>query len=70
MAGAKVIVACRDVKKAEQTITEIKENVKDENVGQLVVQELDLASFASIKRCAKSILEKEKQINLLVNNAG
>lgn len=41
-----------------------------DNIGQLVVEELNLASFASIKRCAKSILQKEKQIHLLVNNAG
>lgn len=70
ISGAKVIVACRDVKKAEQAITQIIEEVKGDNLGQLVVEELDLASFASIKRCAKRILEKEKEIHLLVNNAG
>ncbi|XP_028044480.1 uncharacterized protein LOC113555286 [Rhopalosiphum maidis] len=68
--GAKVIVACRDVKKAEQAVTEIVADVKGDNLGQLVVEELDLASFASIKRCAKNILQKEKNIHLLVNNAG
>lgn len=68
--GAKVIVASRNVKKAEQAVTDIVENVKGDNLGQLVVEELDLASFASIKRCAKRILQKEKEIHLLVNNAG
>lgn len=63
-------MACRDVKKAEQAVTEIVADVKGDNLGQLVVEELDLASFASIKRCAKSILQKEKHIHLLVNNAG
>jgi NAD(P)-dependent dehydrogenase (short-subunit alcohol dehydrogenase family) len=63
-------VACRDVKKAEQAVSDIVADVKGDNVGQLVVEELDLASFASIKRCAKSILQKEKKIHLLVNNAG
>lgn len=63
-------MACRDVKKAEQAITDIVEEVKGDNLGQLIVEELDLASFASIKRCAKRILEKENKIHLLVNNAG
>ncbi|CAH1738342.1 unnamed protein product [Aphis gossypii] len=68
--GAKVILACRDVRKAEQAVSEIVAEVKGDGLGQLIVEELDLASFASIKRCAKSILQKEKQIHLLVNNAG
>ncbi|XP_050440386.1 retinol dehydrogenase 12-like [Adelges cooleyi] len=68
--GAKVIMACRDTKKAEQAVTDIVANVKGENLGQLVVEELNLSSFASIKRCAKNILEKESKIHLLVNNAG
>lgn len=68
--GAKVIMACRDIKKAEQAIADIVADVKGDNLGQLIVEELDLSSFASIKRCAKSILQKEKQIHLLVNNAG
>lgn len=68
--GAKVIMACRDIKKAEQAIADIVADVKGDNLGQLIVEELDLSSFVSIKRCAKSILQKEKQIHLLVNNAG
>lgn len=70
ISGAKVIVACRDVKKAEQAVMDIVAEVKGDNLGQLVVEELDLASFDSIKRCAKRILQNEKQIHLLVNNAG
>jgi len=68
--GARVILACRDVKKAEQAVEEIVAEVQGDGVGQLVIESLDLASFASIKLCAKSILQKEKYIHLLVNNAG
>lgn len=68
--GAKVILACRDVKKAEQAVSEITAEVQGDGLGQLIIEELDLASFASIKRCAKSILQKETKIHLLVNNAG
>jgi len=70
ISGAKVILACRDVKKAEQAVTEIKAEIQGDGLGQLIIEELDLASFASIKRCAKSILQKETKIHLLVNNAG
>lgn len=63
-------MACRDVKKAEQAVTDIKAEAKGDNLGQLIVEELDLSSFDSIKHCAKRILEKETQIHLLVNNAG
>lgn len=70
ISGARVILACRDVKKAEQAVEEIVAEVQGDGVGQLVIETLDLASFASIKLCAKSILQKEKYIHLLVNNAG
>jgi len=63
-------LACRDVKKAEQAVVEIVAEVQSDGIGQLLIEELDLASFTSIKRCAKSILQKEKHIHLLVNNAG
>ncbi|XP_025192053.1 retinol dehydrogenase 12-like isoform X2 [Melanaphis sacchari] len=63
-------MACRDVKKAEQAVSEIVAEVQGDGLGQLIIEELDLASFASIKRCTKNILQKEKQIHLLVNNAG
>lgn len=58
------------MKKAEQAVSDIVAEVKGDNLGQLVVEELDLGSFKSIKHCAKRILQNEKQIHLLVNNAG
>ncbi|XP_050534711.1 retinol dehydrogenase 11-like isoform X4 [Daktulosphaira vitifoliae] len=68
--GANVIMACIDIKVADQTLLDIKTEVQGEGLGTLVVEELDLSSFSSIKRCAKRILEKENQIHLLINNAG
>lgn len=70
VSGARVIIACRDVGKGEQAVTDIKNDAKGDNLGQLTVEELDLASFDSIRRCAKRILENENRIHLLVNNAG
>ncbi|XP_050534719.1 retinol dehydrogenase 11-like isoform X2 [Daktulosphaira vitifoliae] len=63
-------MACRDVKKADQALLDIKTEVQGEGLGTLIVEKLDLSSFSSIKRCAKRILERENQIHLLINNAG
>lgn len=69
--GAKVIIACRSEKRAEEAIAEILEQTKDaERVGEIRFLQLDLASFASIRNAAKILLDTEDQINLLINNAG
>lgn len=72
--GARVVMACRDIQKAEEAAQEIQKTVTSANdsepVGQIVIKKLDLSSFTSIKQCAKDILQSEQQINLLINNAG
>jgi len=69
--GARVIIACRDLKKAEEAAADIRRDTKDtEGAGQLVVVKLDLASLASVRQCAQHLLRTERQIHVLVNNAG
>jgi len=71
--GARVLMACRDVKKAQEAAEDIKtvaQNQDSKDVGELVVQKLDLASLASVRECAKKILETESHIDILINNAG
>lgn len=69
--GARVIIACRDLKKAEEAAADIRRDTKDmEGAGQLVVVKLDLASLASVRQCAQQLLRSEKHIHILVNNAG
>ncbi|CAG9759549.1 unnamed protein product [Ceutorhynchus assimilis] len=69
--GARVIMACRNKVKATEAADDIKVSCQcKQNVGELIVEELDLTSLESVRRCAKTILEKEPKINLLVNNAG
>ncbi|KAF8774271.1 Retinol dehydrogenase 13 like protein [Argiope bruennichi] len=65
--GAKVILACRDVQKGYEAVMDISEKVIKPN---LVVNRLDLASFASIKSFAQDDLENEPYIHILINNAG
>ncbi|KAG6455574.1 hypothetical protein O3G_MSEX009263 [Manduca sexta] len=69
--GARVIMACRNIEKAEKAKKEIiKENVCKAQMGSLAIEYLDLCSLKSIRSCANRILEKEPNINILINNAG
>ncbi|CAH0562520.1 unnamed protein product [Brassicogethes aeneus] len=69
--GCKVIMACRNLEKAQKAATDIKTNCgESENFGEILVTELDLGSLKSVRKCAKHILETEQRIDLLVNNAG
>ncbi|XP_068240695.1 retinol dehydrogenase 12-like [Palaemon carinicauda] len=64
--GAKIIMACRDTRKAEKAAAEIQKETGHE----LVVMKLDLASLASVRAFAEELKAKEKKIHMLINNAG
>lgn len=57
-AGHSVVIACRDVKKAQQAAAEM--------TGDVEVSPLDLADLASVRAFAASV----KSVDVLVNNAG
>ena len=70
-AGARVIIACRDQKKAEQAADDIRLDTREvEGAGHVVVVSLDLSSLASVRQCAQHLLRTERNIHILVNNAG
>lgn len=65
--GATVVMAVRDPTKAEAA----RRRIEDEVAGaSLAVQQLDLASLASVEAGAAGILDAHPRIDLLVNNAG
>ncbi|XP_065216573.1 retinol dehydrogenase 13-like [Planococcus citri] len=69
--GGKVIMACRNIEKAEQAAEDIKKVCQGlPNLGELIIKELDLGSLESVRKCAAEILETQSAIHLLVNNAG
>lgn len=65
--GVKVIMACRNMKKAEQAYQDIKEEVAD---ADLEIMELDLSKLSSVRSFAQSYQKKYNQLNYLVENAG
>ncbi|XP_054272940.1 retinol dehydrogenase 11-like [Macrosteles quadrilineatus] len=69
--GARVVMACRDVSKAETAREWVLQQSKDkEGAGEISVCHLDLSSLNSVRQCAQKILDEEKNIHLLINNAG
>lgn len=65
--GAHVVMAARDLEKAEQAREQILGETPD---ASLEVVPLDLGSQASVSKAAVSILDHHDRIDLLVNNAG
>ncbi|XP_026056760.1 retinol dehydrogenase 12 [Carassius auratus] len=65
--GARVIMACRDLERAEAAR---KELIEDSGNQKIVVNKLDLSDTKSIRAFAELINKEEKQVNILINNAG
>jgi NAD(P)-dependent dehydrogenase (short-subunit alcohol dehydrogenase family) len=65
--GAAVVLACRDPRKAADAAARIREAAPD---ADLATVELDLASFASIRRAAGQLGARYPRLDLLINNAG
>lgn len=65
--GAKVVVLNRNPKKADETITKLKETLGDA-IDVLNIQ-MDLAEQASVKSAAKEILKDVSRIDALICNA-
>ncbi|XP_069368663.1 retinol dehydrogenase 11-like [Paralichthys olivaceus] len=65
--GAKVIIACRDMEKADAAVKDIIEKSGNKNV---LCMKLDLADTKSIKEFAEAINKEEPKLNILINNAG
>jgi len=65
--GAQVILACRNMQKAETALAELQSDVPN---AQAEIMQLDLASQESIHAFADAFLAKYDQLDVLVNNAG
>ncbi len=66
-AGAEVILACRNVGKAEDAAAGIRAGQPDAKVA---VASLDLADLASVQGFSEQLLADRDRLDLLINNAG
>lgn len=65
--GAHLVLGCRDATLAKQTVDEI---LKETPQAAIVVHKLDLASVESINYFAQTVLDTERTVDILINNAG
>ncbi|KAI7792714.1 putative retinol dehydrogenase 12-like [Triplophysa rosa] len=65
--GARIIMACRDMEKSNGALKEVVESSGNQNV---FASRLDLADTKSIREFAEKVNTEEKQVNILINNAG
>lgn len=65
--GAHVVMACRDLKKAEEAIANIQQQGR---AGSLEAAALDLADLVSVKQFAEQFIKTHQNLHILVNNAG
>ncbi|XP_038137107.1 retinol dehydrogenase 13 isoform X1 [Cyprinodon tularosa] len=65
--GARVVMACRDLTRAERAAEEVRHSTGNGNV---VIRHLDLASVYSVSQFAKDFLDSEERLDILINNAG
>ncbi|KAL7829579.1 hypothetical protein AOLI_G00304640 [Acnodon oligacanthus] len=65
--GARVVMACRDLTRAERAAAEIRRSTGNGNV---VVRHLDLASLFSVRQFVHEYIATEDRLDVLINNAG
>jgi NAD(P)-dependent dehydrogenase (short-subunit alcohol dehydrogenase family) len=65
--GGKIYMACRDLKRSEDSLREIKDKSRQ---SQVFLMKLDLASIESIKNFSNEFHEVERSLQILILNAG
>jgi NAD(P)-dependent dehydrogenase (short-subunit alcohol dehydrogenase family) len=66
--GAQVVGAARDLTKAQGATQAVRDQAA--NGGSLELVELDLASLASVRRCADALLADGRPFDVIIANAG
>ena len=65
--GATVIIGCRSIKKAIKASEELR---KATNAGNIELSEIDLSDLKAIDIAGDRLLDKFKNLDILINNAG
>ncbi|MFB7653584.1 MULTISPECIES: SDR family oxidoreductase [unclassified Streptomyces] len=66
-AGAQVVMPVRNPRKGERAAAEIRERIPGADVS---LRALDLSSLASVAELGRTLLDEDRPVHLLVNNAG
>ncbi|CAB3220931.1 unnamed protein product [Arctia plantaginis] len=69
--GARVIMACRNIEKANTARKDIEQLAKtDKGTGELFVEKLDLCSICSVREFAMRVTSSHAHVGVLICNAG
>ncbi|KAM4808927.1 retinol dehydrogenase 12-like [Rhinophrynus dorsalis] len=64
---ARVILACRSQERGQKAVDEIRKETGNQEV---VLEILDTSSMASVRAFAERVLQNERRLDILINNAG
>ncbi|XP_042864244.1 retinol dehydrogenase 11-like [Penaeus japonicus] len=64
---ARVILACRNLEKAQKVADEI---IRDTGNNSVIVRKLDTSDLSSVRSFASEIIKTEDSLHILINNAG
>ena len=67
--GAHVFITARDTAKGKQVLEDLLAS-RSSDAGRVELLHLDLESLESVRACAKDFLNRSKQLNILITNAG
>ncbi|XP_026390830.1 dehydrogenase/reductase SDR family member FEY-like isoform X1 [Papaver somniferum] len=70
MAGAHVVMACRNITAANNIAIKWREEVDNDKMLNIEVMELDLLSLSSVRSFAEAWMQRALPLDLLINNAG
>jgi NAD(P)-dependent dehydrogenase (short-subunit alcohol dehydrogenase family) len=65
--GARVVLVCRNQKKGEAALDEIRREAKFSQVDLLIA---DMSSLASVRELAAQLQQDYPRLDVLINNAG
>jgi len=69
--GARVILACRNVAKAEEAVKKIESEISSSSKkGHVEAMKLDLCDFRSVREFAQTFKDRKIPLHILINNAG
>ncbi|XP_069488529.1 retinol dehydrogenase 14-like [Ambystoma mexicanum] len=65
--NARVVLACRSRERGQEALVDIQKKTGSRNV---VLRIIDTSSLASVRAFADQVLQEEKRLDILINNAG
>jgi NAD(P)-dependent dehydrogenase (short-subunit alcohol dehydrogenase family) len=68
--GAKVIIACRNMEKAEEALKKLRSEITEKSPGSVEAMKLDLCDLNSVREFVTEFKKLNIPLHILINNAG